>query len=88
LEVSVEGQPPELAEDHPLVRLCAELSGKAPTTVPFGTDAVELQRLAPCVVLGPGDIGLAHTPEERVPVSELAAAAALMARFLERGASA
>jgi acetylornithine deacetylase/succinyl-diaminopimelate desuccinylase-like protein len=38
--------------------------------------------------LGPGDIGLAHTPEERVPVAELAAAVPLMARFLERGAAA
>ncbi len=87
LEVSAEGEPPELPEDHPLVRLCAELSRKAPATVPFGTDAVELQALAPCVVLGPGDIGLAHTPEERVPMAELAAALPLMARFLERGAA-
>jgi acetylornithine deacetylase len=61
---------------------------RAPATVPFGTDAVALQALAPCVVLGPGDIGLAHTPEERVPVAELAAAVPLMARFLERGAAA
>ena len=85
LDVSAEGEAPELAEDHPLVRLCAELSGKAPATVPFGTDAVALQALAPCVVLGPGDIGLAHTPEERMPVADLAAAVPLMARFLERG---
>jgi acetylornithine deacetylase len=87
LEIAAEGEPPELAEDHPLVRLCVELSGKTPATVPFGTDAVELQSLAPCVVLGPGDIGVAHTPEERVPVAELAASVPLMARFLERGAA-
>ena len=87
LEVSTEGDAPELPEDHPLVRLCAELSGRAPATVPFGTDAVALQALAPCVVLGPGDIGVAHTPEERVAVAELAAAVPLMARFLERGAA-
>ena len=86
LDIAAEGDAPELAEDHPLVRLCAELSGKAPATVPFGTDAVALQALAPCVVLGPGDIGLAHTPEERVPLADLAAAVPLMARFLERGA--
>ena len=88
LEIVSEGDAPELPADHPLVRLCAELSGRAPATVPFGTDAVALQALAPCVVLGPGDIGLAHTPEERVPVAELAAAVPLMARFLERGAAA
>ena len=57
LEITAEGEPPELPEDHPLVRLCAELSGRAPATAPYGTDAGELQALAPCVVLGPGDIG-------------------------------
>jgi acetylornithine deacetylase len=87
LEVSAEGEAPELPEDHPLVRLCAGLSGKAPATVPFGTDAVELQRLAPCIVLGPGDIGRAHTPEECVSLTELAAAVPLMARFLMCGAA-
>ena len=88
LEIVAEGEAPELPADHPLVRLCAELSGRAPATVPFGTDAVELQALAPCVVLGPGDIAFAHTPEERVPVADLAAAVPLMARFLELGAAA
>jgi acetylornithine deacetylase len=88
LEIVAEGEAPELPADHPLVRLCAELSGKAPATAPFGTDAVALQALAPCVVLGPGDIGVAHTPEERVPVADLAAAVPLLARFLERGAAA
>ena len=33
-----------------------------------------LQALAPCVIMGPGDIGKAHTPDECVPVAELAAA--------------
>jgi acetylornithine deacetylase len=86
LEIADEGTAPELASDHPLVRLCAELSGRAPATVPFGTDAVALQALAPCVVLGPGDIGVAHTPHEQVAVADLAAAVPLMARILERGA--
>lgn len=86
LDVSAEGEAPELAAGHPLVRLCAELSGKAPATVPFGTDAVALQALAPCVVMGPGDIAVAHTPEERVSVADLAASVPLLARFLERGA--
>jgi acetylornithine deacetylase len=87
LEISAEGEAPELPDDHPLVRLCAELTGRAPATVPFGTDAVELQRLAPCIVLGPGDIGRAHTPEECVPLAELAAAVPLMTRFLVCGAA-
>ena len=86
LEIADEGTAPELAADHPLVRLCAELSKRTPATVPFGTDAVALQALAPCVVLGPGDIGVAHTPDEQVAVADLAAAVPLLARFLERGA--
>ena len=57
-----EGTPPELPADHPLVLLCAETVGAAPRTAPYGTDASELQALAPCVVLGPGDIAVAHTP--------------------------
>ncbi|WP_254453693.1 M20/M25/M40 family metallo-hydrolase [Siccirubricoccus sp. G192] len=86
LEKTVEGNPPELAPDHPLVRLACELTGRAATTVPFGTDASELQALAPCLVLGPGGIGTAHTPRECVAVADLAAAVPIFARLLERGA--
>ncbi|HEY0183939.1 MAG TPA: M20/M25/M40 family metallo-hydrolase [Rhodopila sp.] len=69
-----EGTPPELPIDHPLVSLCVEVSGNGPTTAPFGTDASILQSVAPCVVMGPGDIGVAHKPNEAVRVGELAAA--------------
>ncbi|WP_135467973.1 M20/M25/M40 family metallo-hydrolase [Crenalkalicoccus roseus] len=87
LRTAAEGPPPELAEDHPLVRLAAELAGAAPRTVPYGTDAAELQALAPCVVLGPGTIETAHTPRERVAVADLAAAVPLFRRILARGAA-
>src|SRR4029077_17240872 len=43
-----EGRPPELPETHPLVQLCSEVSGFAPRVAAFGTDASELQALAPC----------------------------------------
>lgn len=69
-----EGTPPELSADHPFVRQCVEISGQAATTAPFGTDASVLQVIAPCVVMGPGDIGVAHKPGEAVRLSELAAA--------------
>ncbi len=49
-----EGFPPELPADHPLVRLCVDLVGRPAGTAPYGTDASELQAIAPCVVLGPG----------------------------------
>ncbi len=59
-----EGAPPELPSNHPLIRLCAEATGKPARTAPYGTDASELQAIAPCVILGPGDIDVAHKPAE------------------------
>lgn len=76
-----EGFPPELPIDHPLVRLCVEEVGKPAGTAPYGTDASELQVIAPCVVLGPGDIAEAHTPTEKVRVAELAAAVPILTRL-------
>jgi acetylornithine deacetylase/succinyl-diaminopimelate desuccinylase-like protein len=69
-----EGDPPELPRDHPLVQLCCRATGREPRVAPYGTDASELQGIAPCVILGPGDIGKAHAPGECVPVADLAAA--------------
>ena len=78
-----EGFPPELPADHPLVRLCVDLVGKPPGTAPYGTDASELQAIAPCVVLGPGDIAEAHTPAEKVRVADLAAAVPVFMKLAE-----
>ncbi len=81
-----EGTPPELPADHPLIRLAVAETGQAARTAPYGTDASELQDLAPCVVLGPGSIATAHTPRECVAVAELAAAVPLFRRILAAGA--
>ncbi len=85
LREATEGMPPELPADHPFIQLAAQVTGRAPATVPFGTDASELQALAPCVVLGPGSIETAHTPRECVAVAELAAAMPVFARLLQHG---
>jgi acetylornithine deacetylase/succinyl-diaminopimelate desuccinylase-like protein len=69
-----EGDPPELAANHPFVELCSRTAGAPAGVAPYGTDASELQALAPCVVMGPGDIAQAHAPEECVSIAELAAA--------------
>ncbi|WP_043837031.1 M20/M25/M40 family metallo-hydrolase [Muricoccus aerilatus] len=82
LKFVVDGSPPELPADHPLVAAAAAATGRPARTVPFGTDATRLNALAPCVVLGPGDIGFAHTPRERVPVAELTAAVPLFRGLL------
>ena len=81
-----EGFPPELPADHPLVLRCVDLVGKPAGTAPYGTDASELQAIAPCVVLGPGDIAEAHTPTEKVRVADLAAAVPILMALAERSA--
>jgi acetylornithine deacetylase len=87
LTEGLEGKPPELPADHPLVRMAVSLTGQAPRTAPYGTDASELQAMAPCVILGPGDIAMAHTPRECVSLAELEKGVALFRRVLEAGAS-
>ncbi|MBX9749558.1 MAG: M20/M25/M40 family metallo-hydrolase [Roseococcus sp.] len=82
LEEKHEGAPPELPLDHPLIRRACALTGQAARTAPFGTDASELQALAPCVVLGPGGIEFAHTPHECVPVPALVQAVGLFGELL------
>ena len=84
LAESWEGRPPELPADHPFVRLCSETVGVAPDVAPYGTDAAELQAIAPCVLLGPGDIGVAHRPNECVATADLAAAVPVFMRLAER----
>ena len=79
-----EGFPPELPTNHPLIRLAVGETGRAAITAPFGTDASELNAIAPCVVLGPGDIGQAHTPGESISIIELEAAVARFMRLAER----
>ena len=88
LDESRDAKPPEIPADHPLIRLCVAETGRPASVVPYGTDAAELSALAPCVVLGPGDIGFAHTPREQVPVADLAEASALFVRLAARAVSA
>jgi acetylornithine deacetylase/succinyl-diaminopimelate desuccinylase-like protein len=78
-----EGKPPELPEAHPLVRLCSEAVGAAPGVAAFGTDASELHDLAPCVIMGPGDIAQAHAPAESVSIADLAVAVPVFMRLAE-----
>jgi len=82
LTESREGAPPELALDHPLVALAVRHTNQPATTAPYGTDASELQGLAPCVVLGPGSIATAHTPHECVALADLEAACELFGRII------
>ncbi len=82
-----EGAPPELPAGHPLIRLAENQSGAPAGTAPYGTDASELQALAPCVILGPGSIERAHKPDEQVSLGALAAAVPVFMRMAERSAA-
>lgn len=56
--------------------------------VPFGTEAGFFQSAGiPAVVCGPGSIGAAHQPDERVPVADLAAATVFLDRVREWAAA-
>jgi acetylornithine deacetylase/succinyl-diaminopimelate desuccinylase len=72
---------------HPLAasaaRACEVLRGEhlPPIAFPAWTDAALLSGFGgiPCIVLGPGDLALAHSPRERVPLREVEDAARLYA---------
>jgi acetylornithine deacetylase len=62
----------ETSPNSRLVNLLEELSGQQSGTVAFGTEAAQLTHLgAEAVVLGPGDIRVAHRTGEFVPIREL-----------------
>jgi acetylornithine deacetylase/succinyl-diaminopimelate desuccinylase-like protein len=84
LAVTREGPPLETAEDHPLIRLAVAMTNQKAITAPFGTDASELQPIAPCVVLGPGDIWEAHCPGEKLSLAALQAAVPAFIGLAER----
>jgi acetylornithine deacetylase len=62
----------ETNADSPLVALLEQLTGKDAGTVAFGTEAAQMKAMgAEAVVLGPGDIRVAHRTGEFVPIKEL-----------------
>ena len=66
-------EPLVVSKESPLVKSAVNaLNGRSPETVPYGTDGIYLKEVIPeMVVLGPGDIGVAHTIEESIPLEEL-----------------
>lgn len=77
VEVETLGESPPLTptEDNPARELVFRLTGaNAADVVPFGTEAGLFQAVGMhCVVCGPGAIAQAHTADEWLAVSELAA---------------
>jgi acetylornithine deacetylase len=72
------------ASSH-IVTVLAELSGRAPATVSFGTEAPWVTQLgAECVVFGPGTMQVAHGNDEYVPIEELETCVAILRSVIER----
>jgi acetylornithine deacetylase len=82
LTIRRQGLPPETAADHPFVRAVEVATGRGAETRPFGTDASELQELAPCVILGPEVMDTAHSPRECARVGLLAGAVPVFQRLM------
>ncbi|HWN10298.1 MAG TPA: acetylornithine deacetylase [Pyrinomonadaceae bacterium] len=75
----------ETSPDSRLVKLMQELSGLEAGTVAFGTEAAQMAELgAEAVVLGPGNIRVAHQTGEFVPVDELNRCTEILTQAVER----
>jgi acetylornithine deacetylase len=75
----------ETAPDSRIVRVLEELTGNAAGTVAFGTEAAQMTELgAEAIVLGPGDIRVAHRTGEFVPVAELEACVDILRNAIQR----
>jgi acetylornithine deacetylase len=75
----------ETSPDSDLVTMLEELSGLQAGTVAFGTEAAQMTELgADAVVLGPGDIRVAHRTGEFVPVAELEACVTILRQAIEQ----
>jgi acetylornithine deacetylase len=62
----------EVEPNSQFVQLMEKLTGKTASTVAFGTEAAQMMQLgAEAVVLGPGNIRVAHRTGEFVPIDEL-----------------
>ena len=69
----------ETPADSQLVKLLEETTGKEAGTVAFGTEAAQMGQLgAEAVVIGPGNIRVAHRTGEFVPIAELETCAEVM----------
>jgi acetylornithine deacetylase len=86
LTVLRQGLPPETPADHPFIRAVEAATGRVAETRPFGTDASELQEVAPCCILGPDVMDTAHTPWERAHLPLLHQGAAVFRQIMLGGA--
>lgn len=74
----------EVPADSGIVQLLERLSGKKAGTVAFGTEAAQMIELgADAVVMGPGNIRVAHQTGEFVPIDELDRCVGILTQAIE-----
>jgi acetylornithine deacetylase len=75
----------ETSAGSEVVELLEELTGNSAGTVAFGTEAAQLTELgAEAVVMGPGDIRVAHRTGEFVPIAELEACVKILQQSIQQ----
>jgi acetylornithine deacetylase len=86
LDVLQESPPMRVPDDSNILDALREESGETDLhSVSFATDAGWLQSLGlECAIWGPGDIAVAHKPNEWVPIEELRRCAAVLDRVIAR----
>jgi acetylornithine deacetylase len=84
MEASVPGLAPD--PGSAAERLVLRLAGRnATVTVPFATEAGHFQAAGvPTVVCGPGNIAVAHKPDEYIEETQMNACDAVLGRLLDR----
>jgi acetylornithine deacetylase len=78
--------------DHPLPVGLAEtveaVTGRRPTMLgePYGADMQMFVNVGatPCVIFGPGDVRVAHSADEHVPLGEVVDCARVLAAWIRR----
>lgn len=84
VEVRSDHAPFEIAPDSRLARAAVSAAGTRALGLPYGTEASKFAPAGiPCVILGPGEPGLAHTNREHVRVDALERAVGVYARLIE-----
>ncbi len=81
-----EGVPPfETPASAAIVRAAEELTGHPAEAVSFGTEGPFLSALGlETIVMGPGDIAVAHQPNEHLPLDRIAPMVTLLERTIRR----
>ena len=81
---SNQGQPFYISSETKIVQTGLKATGiSKPGTVPFGTDAFSFQDSLELVILGPGNIGQAHTVGEYIEINQLFEAVKVYKKMIE-----